>query len=90
MTSGFMQLNLHNYEPFLEMSMTEYRQQRIDPANQEIDQIGLQALTDSVIAPAGIALDVSYLDRSVGEEVTPHQFVPNAAAWPTVRLLYRP
>lgn len=90
MTSGFMQLNLNSYEPFLEMSMTEYRQQRIDPANQEIDQVGLQALTDGVIAPAGIALDVSYLDRSMGDEVTPHPFVPNAVEWPTIRLLYRP
>lgn len=85
-----MQLNLDSYEPFLEMSMLEYRQQRIDPANQEIDQIGLQALTDGVLAPAGMAVDVSYLDRSIGDEVTPHHFVPGAAGWPTIRLLYRP
>ena len=85
-----MQLNLSSYEPFLEMSMTEYRQQRIDPANQEIDQVGLQALTDGVIAPACIGVDVFYLDRSVGDEVTPHSFVPNAVGWPKVSLLYRP
>jgi ubiquitin thioesterase protein OTUB1 len=90
MTSAWMQLNSDRYEPFLEMPMLEYRQSRIDPSNQEIDQIGLQALTDGVIGPAGIALDVSYLDRSIGDEVTPHQFVPNAAGWPTIRLLYRP
>lgn len=85
-----MQLNADRYEPFLEMPMDEYRLTRIDPANQEIDQIGLQALMDGVLGPAGIALDVSYLDRSDGDEVTPHSFVPDAAGWPTVRLLYRP
>jgi len=35
-------------------------------------------------------VEVLYLDRSQGDEVTPHQFVPDAEGWPTVRLLYRP
>lgn len=69
--------------------MLEYRQSRIEPSNQEIDQTGLQALSDGVIGPVGIALDVSYLCRSIGDEVMPHPFVPNAAMWPTIRLLYR-
>lgn len=90
MTSAHMQLRSDQYEPFLEMPMQEYRASRIDPTNQEIDQIGLQALTDGVIAPAGIAVEVLYLDRSEGDGVTPHQFVPNAHGWPTIRLLYRP
>ena len=90
MTSAFMQLREDQYQPFLEMPLSEYRISRIDPTNQEIDQIGLQALTDGVIAPAGIAVEVSYLDRSQGDEVTPHQFVPDATGWPTIRLLYRP
>jgi ubiquitin thioesterase protein OTUB1 len=90
MTSAFMQLREDQYQPFLEMPLNEYRLSRIDPTNQEIDQIGLQALTDGVIAPACIAVEVSYLDRSQGDEVTPHQFVPDAAGWPTIRLLYRP
>jgi len=85
-----MQVRADQYEPFLEMSLQEYRLRRIDPAHQEIDQIGLQALTDSVIAPAGFALEVLYLDRSYGEEVTPHEFVPNAQGLPTICLLYRP
>lgn len=90
MTSSFMALHPDDFEPFLEMSLDQYRQTRIDPTLQEIDQIGLQALTTGVIAPANVALEVLYLDRSAGDEVTPHEFVPDATAKPTIRLLYRP
>ena len=90
MTSSHMALRPDDYEPFLEMSLDEYRQSRIDPTNQEIDQVGLQALTTGVIAPGGIAVEVLYLDRSAGDEVTPHQFVDGAQDMPAIRLLYRP
>ncbi|EHY56077.1 hypothetical protein HRR80_005770 [Exophiala dermatitidis] len=90
MTSSFMRVQSERYEAFLEMPVPQYCLTRIDPANQEIDHIGLQALTDAVIAPAYIALEVSYLDRSTGNEVTPHQFVLNSQNWPTIRLIYRP
>jgi ubiquitin thioesterase protein OTUB1 len=90
MTSAYMVLHADDFAPFLEISVEEYRRMRIDPILQEIDQIGLQALTTGVIAPAGIAVEVLYLDRSAGDEVTPHEFVPNAAGKPTIRLLYRP
>ena len=90
MTSSYMALHADDFEPFLEMSLDEYRQTRIDPTNQEIDQIGLQALTTGVIAPAGIGLEVLYLDRSAGDAVTPHAFVDDAQDKPNVRLLYRP
>ncbi|OQV04333.1 hypothetical protein CLAIMM_09230 isoform 1 [Cladophialophora immunda] len=90
MTSSFMQLQPDRYEAFLEMPVQQYCLTRIDPANQEIDHVGLQALTDAVIAPAYIALEVAYLDRSTGDEVTSYHFVDNAKGWPTIRLIYRP
>src|ERR1700761_2730188 len=90
MTSAFMELNQDRYEAFLEMPVHEYRVSRIDPTNQEIDHVGLQALTDAVIAPAYIAVEVSYLDRSTGDEVTAYQFVDSAKEWSTIRLIYRP
>jgi ubiquitin thioesterase protein OTUB1 len=90
MTSAYMALRAEDFQPFLEMSLDQYRQTRIDPTQQEIDQIGLQALTTGVIAPAGLAVEVLYLDRSAGDEVTPHEFVDNAASKPAIRLLYRP
>ena len=85
-----MALHADNFEPWLEMPLDEYRQTRIDPTNQEIDQVGLQALTIGVIAPAGIGLEVLYLDRSAGDVVTPHPIVPDAQDKPNIRLLYRP
>ncbi len=90
MTSAFMQTQSERYEAFLEMPVAQYCLTRIDPANQEIDHIGLQALTDAVIAPAYIAVEVSYLDRSTGDEVTPHRFVLDSESWPTIRLIYIP
>lgn len=90
MTSSHMALCPDGYEPFLEMPLDEYRQARIDPTNQEIDQIGLQALTNGVIAPGGLGLEVLYLDRSAGDEVTAHAFVDDGKSRPTIRLLYRP
>lgn len=89
-TGTHMQLRADQYEPFLEMTVEEYRIKRIDPTVQEIDQIGLQALTDAVISAANINLEVLYLDRSIGDEVTPHQFssLPNAGH--LIQLLYRP
>ncbi len=90
MTSAFMELHPDRYEAFLEMSVQQYRLTRIDPANQEIDHVGLQVLTDAVIAPAYIAVEVSYLDRSAGDEVTSYQFVDSVKGWPTIRMIYRP
>ena len=86
-----MQFHPEQYQPFLEgMTVYDYCKTHIEAHAQEIDQAGLQVLTDGIIAPAGIALEVLYLDLSEGDEVTPHAFVPNAADWPTIRLLYRP
>lgn len=90
MTSAFMRLRSDDYSPFLEMTVDEYCMTRIDPAQQEIDQIGLQALTDAVISQAGFGLEVLYLDRSSGDEVTPHSFTQSMEALPVIRLLYRP
>lgn len=90
MTSAYMALRPQEYEEFLEMPLSDYRATRLDPPNQEIDQIGLQGLVHAVIAPAGMGLEVSYLDRSEGDVVTPYQFVPNGEQLPNIRLLYRP
>ena len=62
----------------------------------ELEHIGLQALATALINEAGIAIEVLYLDRSEGTEVTPHKTpvldasgneVESAS---TIRLLYRP
>lgn len=59
--------------------------------------MGMNAVIDAIIKPAGIAVDVYYLDRSPGEEVNTFRFEPATADGvplfldpPVVRLLYRP
>ncbi|KAJ9636634.1 hypothetical protein H2204_005234 [Knufia peltigerae] len=90
MTSSFMQVNSDRYAPFMDMAVSGYCHSRIEPSNQEIEHIGLQALNDAVIAPAYIGLEVLYLDRSAGDEVTPHRFVEDSQNWPSISLIYRP
>lgn len=86
-----MKLNPEQYEPYLEQPLFDYCQSNVDAFGQEIEQISLQALTDGVIAPARISIIVMYLDRSQGNEVTPHHLVANTDPdWPTITLLYRP
>lgn len=63
------------------------------PVGAEIEHVGLSALKDVLLAPAGIFLEVLYLDRSEGSEVTMHRFDPvNNGGFTVgnVRLLYRP
>jgi len=91
LTSATMKLNPDQYQPYLEQLLFEYCQTNVDAFGQEIEQISLQALTDGVIAPAHVNVIVMYLDRSEGNEVTPHHLVSNARPdWPAITLLYRP
>lgn len=91
MTSATMKLNPDQYQPYLEQPLFEYCQSNVDAFGQEIEQISLQALTDGVIAPANMKVIVMYLDRSEGNEVTPHHLAANAGPdWPAITLLYRP
>ena len=51
--------------------------------------MGLQALSDAVFEPAGVAFEVLYLDRSEGDEANTHQGGKGDGE-EVVRLLYRP
>jgi ubiquitin thioesterase protein OTUB1 len=56
----------------------------------------MSALVDVLVKPAGIAVEILYLDRTPGEEVNTYRFDPvdhNGVALSgpaTFRLLYRP
>ena len=61
----------------------------------EIENVSMSALAAVLIQPAGLALEILYLDRSVGEEVNTYYFGASDQATestprPTFRLLYRP
>ena len=60
------------------------------PHGSEINDIGITALTDVLFKPAGIQLEIIYLDRSVGEEANVHHYGTMVPTLSTIRLLYRP
>ncbi|OJD24926.1 hypothetical protein ACJ73_03710 [Blastomyces percursus] len=89
MTSAWMKNNPDRYAGFLRTTVDDYRTKTIEPGKTEIDEIGIHGLFDGVIEGSGFAIEILYLDRSEGTEVTPHLLSPdNPIA--TIRLLYRP
>lgn len=80
------------WAPWIEnQSVDAYCQNEVLPVMAELDNVPLQALKDVLLSPAGIRLEVLYLDRSEGSEVTMHRFDPVASGTlGSVRLLYRP
>jgi ubiquitin thioesterase protein OTUB1 len=95
-----MQKYPDNYAPYLELPLVDYVKYNIEPAVCEIDHVGLTALLDLLCKPAGIAVQVLYLDRS---HHTGDPTVIDSYSWepmdqngvplvdpPTFRLLYRP
>lgn len=97
-TSAWMKTHAETYQPFLpDKSVDEYCGTSIEPYQVEIEHLGMNALIEAVINPAGLAVEILYLDRSEGNEVNSHRFEllgPDGQALnphaPTIRLLYRP
>ena len=92
-----MKSNAESYANFLpNMDVHAYCLRNIEPFSVELDHVGLQVLATAIINEAGMAIEVLYLDRSAGGEVTPHRLPVLDAdgnekkGGPTVRLLYRP
>ena len=92
-----MKSNAESYANFLpDMNVHAYCLRHIEPFSVELDHVGLQALATAIINDAGMAIEVLYLDRSAGGEVTPHRLPVLDAhgnekkGGPTIRLLYRP
>lgn len=83
-----------DYAPYLiDDTIDQYCEAKIMPIGAEIDHVGLAALKDVFLSPAGLTFEVLYLDRSEGSEVTMHRFDPpgrNGYSIGSVRLLYRP
>ncbi|KAI9670718.1 MAG: hypothetical protein M1817_003828 [Caeruleum heppii] len=98
LTSAWMKAHAASYQPFiLEESIDQYCAVQIEPYQVEIEHIGMNALIDILLKPAGIAVEILYLDRSPGAEVNSHRFeAVDSVGLPlnmdalTIRLLYRP
>ena len=85
------------YQPFiLDGTLDQYCATQIEPYQVEIEHIGMNAIIDVLVKPAGLAVEILYLDRSAGTEVNEHRFEPAGATGlagsetATLRLLYRP
>jgi ubiquitin thioesterase protein OTUB1 len=83
----------------MELPLRDYVKHRIEPAVCEIDHVGMSALLNLLCKPAGIAVELLYLDRSTGTdptEIDAYQWEPVDQSGipvvnpPTFRLLYRP
>jgi ubiquitin thioesterase protein OTUB1 len=92
LTAAWMKTHPENYLGYmLGQTVSQYCEEQILPTGAEIDHLGLSALKDVLLSPAGIALEVMYLDRSEGTEVNLHRFDPiSGYTAATVRVLYRP
>lgn len=76
-----------------DQSVERYCDDQIMPVGSEIDSVSLHALKDVLLEPAGIGLEVIYLDRSVGAEVNTlllNSVTSSDFTGGTIRLLYRP
>jgi ubiquitin thioesterase protein OTUB1 len=85
------------YQPFLDRPVKQFCETQIEPYAIEIEHVGLMALIDCLVLPASFAVEVFYLDRSVGDEVNVHRFedpgtdgISTPSDAPVLRLLYRP
>lgn len=91
LTCAWIKTRPDNYAPFLlPMTVHEYCDQVLMPHGSEINEVGINALTDVLFKPAGIALEIIYLDRSASNEVNVHHYGPGGSGLPITRLLYRP
>jgi ubiquitin thioesterase protein OTUB1 len=86
------------FEPFITdgSGVAGYCAQQIDIPNREIEEIGVSALVQILLKPAGFVLEVAMLDRSLGSEVNHYRWPEEANGQneadlgPIIYLLYRP
>lgn len=99
LASAFMKANPANYQNFIDggKSVQDYCRDVIEPVREEIDHLGMTLLIDLLMKPAGIAVEIVYLDRSGGARANAHLFQAEDEAGnplhpgaPLVHLLYRP
>ena len=87
------------YEPFIlgettAKSVSDYCKDYLEMHTVEIDGIGISALCDAVLTPAGLAVKIKYLDTSAGVEANTHSLGPvdlhglPVENLPTIWLLY--
>ncbi|KAK3217291.1 hypothetical protein GRF29_1g2599657 [Pseudopithomyces chartarum] len=93
LASAWIQSRADEYQNYIPTDLKSYCSQNIEAANCEIDDVGVAALSNVLLKPAGIGLEILYLDRSIGDEANVHELSSPAnfnGLLPMIRLLYRP
>jgi ubiquitin thioesterase protein OTUB1 len=90
LSSAHVRLNADLYGPFLEPpyydNVTAFCIQCLEAFGRDADHVAILALARAI----QVGVDVSYLDRSTGEEPVVHEFRPDEWTGEKVELLYRP
>ncbi|KAI1496634.1 peptidase C65 Otubain-domain-containing protein [Biscogniauxia marginata] len=96
LASSWLKGNFPQYAPWIAGDVENYIQDTIMPVDREIDHICLVLLSDVLLKPANMVLEIAYLDRSQGSEVNVHRMPDEAngqdpsTLGPIIYLLYRP
>jgi ubiquitin thioesterase protein OTUB1 len=97
LTSAHLRAHAATYVHFIPdgLDLNSYAKEVLEPSRSEIDHVGMQLLIDVLIRPIGLPVTVIYLDRSEGDDVTPHVLQGDASGnislvKPEAYLLYRP
>lgn len=96
-----MKSHASKYQDWLiDQSVEQYCALQIDPYQVEIEDLGINALIDAIVHPAGMVVEILYLDRSAGAEANTIKFereklddgdsTSSSSLVPAIRLLYRP
>ncbi|EOA81662.1 uncharacterized protein SETTUDRAFT_174325 [Exserohilum turcica Et28A] len=98
LASAWIQTHADDFVHFIDNGdVRGYCANNIEPTQCEADNVGIAALAEALVKPAGFGIEVWYLDRSPGEEINRSYYSepidahhrPIAGA-PMLRLLYRP
>lgn len=79
-TATYLKANASSYDPFVPdgQGIVGYCAHTVEPVNREIDHLGIIGLSNVLLKPINVILEVAYLDRSPGSSVTPYRFPEEA------------
>jgi len=96
LTSAWLQTHPDQFQSFVDQPIQAYCAARIEPTMCEIEHVGMSALVDMLVKPAGTMVEILYLDRSPGTVANTFRWEPvdqngiPLPSPPAIRLLYRP
>lgn len=94
LASAYLKANPGAFQDFIPdlIGVENYCKEVLEPSSNEIEHLGMTLLFEILLKPIGVAVEIVYLDRSVGTEANVHYLKPDVPSPPrsTIHLLYRP